>query len=259
MSRSSRRWIGLWALVLAAAARAQQPVQTPVQTPVQMGAMDSTDGSPAMAAGEAMGARMAEDAHMRLTAQRRGSAADTARAQALVAEMRRALAKYQDVHVAEADGFRRFLPGVKQPIYHFTKWQWGLEAMFGFHPDKPTSLLYREAPDGDLVLVGAMYTAPARATEDELDARIPLSVARWHEHVNWCLPPRGATQRWREVQGGHPVFGPRSPIATKAACDAVGGRFRGRVFGWMVHVQAFASDDPEVIWSVHHHGEHGGP
>jgi hypothetical protein len=24
-------------------------------------------------------------------------------------------------------------------------------------------------------------------------------------------------------------------------------------------VQAFASDDPEVIWSVHHHGEHGGP
>jgi hypothetical protein len=205
-----------------------------------------------------MGAPMAEDAHMRLTAPRRGSAADTARADALVAEMRRGLAKYEDVRVAEAEGFRKFLPGVKQPIYHFTKWRWGLEAMFGFDPDKPTSLLYRAEPDGHLELVGAMYTAPARTTEDELDARIPLSVARWHEHVNWCVPPRGAPGRWREVQDGHPVFGPRSPIATEAACDAVGGRFRSRVFGWMVHVQAFASDDPRVIWSVHQHGEHGG-
>jgi hypothetical protein len=246
---------GVAALLLAAAACAQQPAQTPVQ----MGAMDSTDGAAAMVAGQAMVGQMAEDAHMRLTAPRRGTAADSARAQALVVEMRRALAKYHDVQVAEADGFRRFLPGVKQPIYHYTKWRWGLEAMFGFDPDKPTSLLYREGPDGGLELLGAMYTAPARTTEDELDARIPLGVARWHEHVNWCLPPRGAPERWREVQGGHPVFGPRSPIATPAGCDSVGGRFRSRVFGWMVHVQAFASDDPKVIWSVHHHEEHGGP
>jgi hypothetical protein len=127
--------------------------------------------------------------------------------------------------------------------------------MVRFDPAKPTSLLYREERSGHFELVGAMYTAPARTTADDLDRRIPLSIARWHEHVNWCLPPQGAARRWREQRAGHAVFGPRSPIATRAACASVGGRFRPRVFGWMVHVQAFASDDPRVIWSLGHHHE----
>jgi len=76
-------------------------------------------------------------------------------------------------------------------------------------------------------------------------------VARWHQHVNWCLPPlRRARERWREVKDGQPVFGPRSPIATAEACAAVGGRFQPRLLGWMVHVMAFASDDPHGIWGV---------
>jgi hypothetical protein len=140
-------------------------------------------------------------------------------------------------------------------VYHFTNWHWAIEAMFRFDPGKPTSLLYRKEPDGPFELVGAMYTAPARTTADELDRRVPLSIARWHEHVNWCLPPRREAGRWREQRGGQPVFGPQSPIATRAACDSVGGRFRPRIFGWMIHVQAFASDDPRVIWSVDHHHE----
>lgn len=42
-----------------------------------------------------------------------------------------------------------------------------------------------------------------------------------------------------------------SPIATEAACNAVGGQFRPRLFGWMVHVMAFSGgDDP---WNAHHH------
>src|SRR2546428_6933916 len=49
-----------------------------------------------------------------------------------------------------------------------------------------------EDANGHFELVGAMYTAPARTSDDDLDRRIPLSVARWHEHVNWCLPPHGA-------------------------------------------------------------------
>jgi len=28
----------------------------------------------------------------------------------------------------------------------------------------------------------------------------------------------------------------------------VGGRFVPRLFGWMMHVMAFESDDPKVIW-----------
>ena len=43
----------------------------------------------------------------------------------------------------------------------------------------------------------------------------------------------------RATREGEPVFGPRSPIATAEACDAVGGRFVPRLFGWMVHVEAF--------------------
>jgi hypothetical protein len=90
----------------------------------------------------------------------------------------------------------------------------------------------------------------ARAAEI-LTARLPLSVARWHQHISWCLPGGSlseARRRWSETRNGQPVFGPRSPIATQEACDAVGGRFRPRLFGWMVHVMAFSAGDP---WSGH--------
>lgn len=195
-----------------------------------------------------------EDLHMKLTAERRAAPGDSARAAALVTRMRSTLTKYRDVRVAEADGFRQFLPGVKnQPVYHYTNRLYALEATMRFDADHPTSLLYQRGAGDSLVLVGAMYTAPARLSDDDLDQRIPLSVARWHEHVNWCIPPRGGVQQWRDSTGGHPVFGPQSPIATAEACSAVGGRFLPRIFGWMVHVNAFASDDPRVIWAVHHH------
>ena len=201
--------------------------QEPAASTAEMEAMDSS---------VAMSSEMAHDAHMRMTATRPPSRGDSARVRGLLEEMHRALGKYEDVSVAEADGFRRFLPSLKQPLYHYTSWRWALEAAFTFNPDKPTSLLYRERADGSLELVGAMYTAPARASEDELDARVPLSLFPWHQHVNWCLPPRAEPARWREVRDGMPVFGPRSPIATREACEAVGGRFEPRVFGWLVHV-----------------------
>ena len=218
---------------------------------MEMGAMDSTDHYSAAVVDHAMSGAMHEDPHLRMSPSRPGTAADTARAAALVAEMRRNLAQYRDVRVAEQQGFRLFLPRVKQPVRHFTNWRWAVEAMFRFDPTKPTSLLYREGPDGHFELIGAMYTAPARTSIPDLDARIPLSIARWHEHVNWCLPPRGGAARWGEERDGLRLFGPQSPIATRAACDSVGGRFRPRVFGWMVHVQAFESDDPKVIWGGH--------
>jgi hypothetical protein len=33
-----------------------------------------------------------------------------------------------------------------------------------------------------------MYIAPRRFGPDRLDARVPLSIARWHRHVRWCVP-----------------------------------------------------------------------
>jgi len=215
-----------------------------------MEAMDSTEQHATLAAEESMGRPVPADPHMTLTPMRPGSGPDSMRAAAIVVQMRATLGKYRDVRVAQADGFRQFLPGVPQPVYHFTNRRWALAEMVRFDAAKPTSLLYRKEPNGTFLLVGAMYAAPGSASFDHLDARVPLSVARWHQHVNWCVPPRGQGGRWQDTLAGRPVFGPKSSIATVDACDAVGGRFLPRVFGWMVHVMAFAGDDPHVIWSA---------
>ncbi len=192
-----------------------------------------------------------EDLHMRLTPERPLAPGDSTRAAGILAIMRRDLTKYRDIRVAEADGFRQFIPAGGAPIQHYTKIRWAFQARNGLDPSRPTSLLYERAADGALTLVGAMFTAPAQTSDAELDARLPLSVVRWHQHINWCLPPLAdARRRWRETKDGQPVFGPKSPIATAEACEAVGGRFRPRLFGWMVHVMAFSEGDP---WNAHHH------
>ena len=233
----------LFAILLGALAlgRGCQPSETlsdPTERP---------DEQTAAAAEHTMsaGGAMVEDLHMRLTPLRPHAPGDSARAAAILDTMRRELARYSDVRVAEAEGFRQFIPGAAAPVQHYTKLRWAFKSRTRLDPSRPTSLLYRRGADGNLELVGAMFTAPAGATDDELDARLPLSVARWHQHVNWCTPRLGPgiRERWRETKDGHPVFGPHSPIATPEACAAVGGRFRPRLLGWMVHVMAFAGDD----------------
>jgi hypothetical protein len=110
-----------------------------------------------------------------------------------------------------------FLPGLKnQRVFHFTNGSRALMEAFRFNAEKPTSLLYKRGSDGKLKLVGAMYTMPKRASMEKLDDRVPLSVARWHKHVNWCVPKKGSESRWFEQKDGHPLFGPESPVATKA-------------------------------------------
>jgi hypothetical protein len=193
--------------------------------------------------------------HMLMSPAVKGTAADSARAARVAATLRAAIAKYRDTTAAVADGYRMFLPKVKeQKVYHFTNNWRGVEEAFRFDPAKPTSLLYTKGADGRFTLIGAMYTAPKRLGLAQLDARVPLSVARWHKHVNWCLPlpRRDAASRWLERREGQPVFGPESPIATKAACDAVGGAFHENLFGWMVHANVFAGDDPAVVWGDDH-------
>ncbi len=193
-------------------------------------------------------------AHMRMTPTRARTSADSARAAAVVATMHDALAKYRDVRVAEAEGFKIFAPEITtQRVYHFTHYGKAFKEHFRFDPTQPTSLLYRKDPAGQFVLVGAMYVAPKRASEDDLDARIPLSVAQWHAHTNICVPKRGQRERWREMRGGQMLFGPTGAITTKEDCASSGGRFHEQLFGWMVHANAFESDDPAMIWG----GEHG--
>ncbi len=183
-------------------------------------------------------------AHMGYTELRPKRDGDQQRADAMVETLRKALEKYRDYHVAEADGYKPWHPEIKkQPVVHFTKMWYGFKAAFTFNPSEPTSLLYKRTPDGGYELVGAMYTAPKRATEAQLDQRVPLSIARWHKHTNLCLPKKGtdpSTVDWKK-------FGMGS-IATKAACDVAGGVFYPQIFGWMVHVYPWEKD-PRLVWA----------
>ena len=207
------------------------------------------------AADAVMSAPMSDAAkkHMRLSPTRAGTASDTARALELARQLRRSLARYADTAVAVAEGYRMFMPNVKtQRVYHFTNYRHAVMEAFRFDPDRPTSILYERAADGTLKIVGAMYTAPKRVDVAKLDERIPLSIARWHQHVNWCIPKRGEEKRWLERFEGLPLFGPESPVATRAQCDQVGGRFFPTVFGWMIHANVFAGDDLATVFGHGH-------
>jgi hypothetical protein len=183
--------------------------------------------------------------HMAWTELRPPNDADKARAAVLVTDLQHTLAKYKDYHIAEADGFEPFHPEFKQQkVVHFTRNWYGLKAAFTFDPNEPTSLLYQRTDDGGYKLIGAMYTDRKNASEDQLNERVPLSVARWHRHVNICVPPRGANMKGADWT----KFGPNGSIATKDACDAAGGRFYPQIFGWMVHVYPWESD-PKMVWA----------
>ncbi len=193
------------------------------------------------------GGHDAHSLHMRMTAMRRSSAQDTARANEVVTQLRGGLEKYKDYRVALNEGYKIFLPNLPQPEYHFTNYVNGFFEAFSFDASRPTSLLYKKTSDG-YELVGAMYTMPKRATEEQLNARIPLSVAMWHLHTNLCMPPKG--QQFRNTDWHK--FGLKGSIATPDACDAAGGRFQPVIFGWMVHVYPY-EDSLDKIFAMHHH------
>ena len=191
--------------------------------------------------------------HMKLTSLRAVQPGDQQRADAVVDEARKVAAHYADYRTALADGYRIFLPNLPQKMYHFTNYSYAWEAAFGFNPEHPTSLLYEKTGENGWKLVGVMYTAPARFTMDELNARIPLSIAQWHEHTNFCVAPPGHRD---EYFGNNAKFGLLGSISTKEECDAAGGTFRPTVFGWMVHLYPNEKTQ-EAIWSVERQMEHG--
>jgi len=206
-------------------------------------AAENDAGAPAMHSME--GHPMEMGPHMKMTTLRSPQPGDQERADKVVAAARKVAEKYKDYHTALNDGFKIFLPKVPQKQYHFTNYRYSRQAKLGFEPEHPTSLLYKKNGE-DYTLIGLMYTAPKRFTEDDLNQRIPLSIAQWHEHVNFCSPPAG---RKREMLGPNPKFGLRGSITTQAECDAAGGTFHPVIFNWMVHVYPLESDTSK-IWSV---------
>ena len=190
----------------------------------------------------------AHSLHMHMTEMRPQTPSDAARANEIVKQLRTGIEKYKDYHVALNDGYKIFLPNLPQPEYHFTNYLNGFLEALSFDPARPTSLLYKKTSDG-YQLVGAMYTMPKRATEEQLNTRVPLSMATWHLHTNLCMPQGG---QFRNADWSK--FGLKGSIATEEACHAALGRFQPVIFGWMVHVYPY-EDSLDKVFAMHHHME----
>jgi hypothetical protein len=144
---------------------------------------------------------------------------------------KQATAKYQDVYVAEAEGFRAMGPDVPGMAVHFVLTLEPKE----FDIEKPPILVYEKNPEapGGYSLVGVTYLWNAAAGPDgqPVNPPFPKSLARWHRHGNICVlaglaNPHGLTENQCREQGGR--FVAESP--------------------WMVHAWIW-KDNPAGVFS----------
>jgi hypothetical protein len=233
------------AVAVASGETAQQPGATMDHSKVPGMDVDDAKASEHAAIQDMAGMGHGNSAHLYMTAPRTANAQDQRLANEIAEKLRAGIEKYKDYHVALDEGFKIFMPNLPQKEYHFTSYTNGFLERMTFDPSRPTSLLYKKTATG-YELVGAMYTMPKRATEEQLNERVPLSVATWHLHTNLCMPQKDqmASADWSK-------FGLRGSIATPEACDAAGGRFSLVVFGWMVHVYPYESS-AEKMFAMHH-------
>lgn len=182
--------------------------------------------------------------HLCITPLRPKQPGDEERVKALVDTVRASIEKYKDYKKALADGYVIMNPKVDQPQAHFTNDANSRLADLMFDPTKPTSLLYRKTPMQRYKLEGVMFTDNVSVTEDQLNQRVPLSIARWHEHTNFCAAP---ADKVKDYHGDHPKFGMFGSIHTKEACDAEGGQFFPVIFSWMIHVFPYEANMKDVF------------
>jgi hypothetical protein len=144
---------------------------------------------------------------------------------------RQATAKYQDVHVAEADGYRAMGPDFPGAGVHFVL---TMETT-AFDVEKPPILLYEKdpaAPSGySLVGVTYLLNAPAGPDGQPLNSPFPKSLASWHRHGNLCLFP--------DVTNPHGF--------TESQCREKGGQFIAET-QWMLHAWIWR-DSPLGVFS----------
>ncbi|SLM48918.1 conserved protein of unknown function [Nitrospira japonica] len=173
--------------------------------------------------------------HMRWTSLRPVESGDERRADQIVQVLRSAIEKYRDYRVAESDGFVLLHPERTAKHYHFANRDHRQRARSAFDAAEPTALLYKKNGEG-YELEGAMYTAPKDMDEDQLNRRIPLSIAQWHAHINICLAPDGSRNRMSRRS-----FGFKGTIVLESECREAGGQFVSQAGGWMIHVYPFES------------------
>jgi hypothetical protein len=178
--------------------------------------------------------------HIRFTQLRPANLQDQQRGQQILAALKPVMEKYADYRAAQNAGYKGYYLDVPMPMYHFaSSWQ-GFKETMRFDPAAPTALLYRKDA-GRFELIGVMYYAPGYFSEDQLNARVPLSLVRWHRQINICLPPGGAEA------GSDKRFGSEGSITTENACVAAGGKWNPTLHGWMVEVYPSART-PARVW-----------
>lgn len=203
---------------------------------MDMSCMADMNGVPMDDMGPSMAGMMC---HMYVTPLRPPQPGDEEKAKAVVAAVKATIEKYKDYKNAIADGYVQGNPEVKQTQYHFNNDAYAHEADQHFDPAKPTSLLYISTPTQHFKLEGVMFTARPNATEDELNERVPLSMAHWHKHINFCGAP---ADKVKQYFGDHPKFGMFGSIHTQEACEAEHGKWIPYVFTWMIHVFPYEED-----------------
>jgi hypothetical protein len=148
-----------------------------------------------------------------------------------LAAARQATTKYQDVRMAEADGYRPIGPSVAGMGLHYVRDGGG----DGFSITNPPILLYErdKAGSNGLRLVGLSYLVVSPADADGQPANSPFAraLATWHKHNNVCVLADNSA----------------SVDLTEPQCTGRGGRFTAET-SWMVHVWIW-KDSPTGVFS----------
>jgi hypothetical protein len=229
-------------LVLAACGSNQGQNQSATQAVMKAPACQSTlpmesNTSSSTSSQVAASRQMNMGPHMKMTPYQPITPSDITRMKAIVQNAHVCFDKYQDYHLALHDGYQIFAPTIPQDIYHFANIQSFAEAQTTFDLAHPSALLYNKVAGG-YQFVGVMYSAPTNMTTAQLNLRIPISVAPWHLHVNFCLPAGDTEQTLFKTNS---LFGLTGTISTSAQCSRVGGTFYSSMYGWMVHIPLFGS------------------
>jgi hypothetical protein len=172
--------------------------------------------------------------HMQMSLKAEAAPGDEARSTEILGAAAEVLSRYRDVRKAVHDGYKPFFPSGKiGEEIHYTNYRYRRKEQEHLDYSRPGSILYRRTADG-LKAIGVMYTAPAEATADQLNAIAPLSIATWHRHVDFCGGPKALSKS--DQFGPNARFGPQGSIHTEEACTAAQGLWIPVVLNWMTHV-----------------------
>ena len=172
--------------------------------------------------------------HMQMSLKGDPAPGDAARAVEILAAAGTVLTRYRDVDTAVRDGYKPFFPtGRLGEEIHYTNSRYRRREQQHVDYNQPGSILYKRTAEG-LKAVGVMYTAPTDASPQQLNAIVPLSIATWHRHVDFCGGPRNLPAS--EQFGPNARFGPQGSIHTEEACREAQGLWIPVVLNWMTHV-----------------------